>query len=259
MKYKYLISMEYYMAGPTTRSEFKAYCLRRLGAPVIEINVDDDQVEDRIEDSLKYYWDYHFDGSEKQYYKYGPVTLEDKANKYITLPENIIGAVRIFPIGMSLSTNNLFNIRYQIALNDLYDLTSTTMVPYYMAMQHIQFLEQLLVGEQPIRFNRHMNRLAIDMDWNRINVGEYIVVEAYQIVDPAVYSNVWNDRWLQRYSTAMIKQQWGSNLTKYRGISLPGGQQFNAEKIYNDAVTEIEKLEHEMINSYSLPVSDMIG
>jgi hypothetical protein len=175
------------------------------------------------------------------------------------MPQNIIGAVRIFPIGQALSTNNLFNIRYQIALNDLYDLTATTMVPYYMAMQHIQFLEQLLVGEQPIRYNRNMNRLYIDMDWNKVNIGEYIVVEAYMIVDPDVYSDVWNDRWLQRYATAMIKQQWGSNLTKYRGVSLPGGMQFNAEVIYMDAVKEIEKLENEMISSYSLPVTDMIG
>lgn len=243
----------------TSRTEFKKYCLRRLGAPVLEVNVDDDQVEDRIDDSLKFYWDYHFDGSEKQYYKYGPVTTTDKTNKYITLPENIIGAVRIFPIGQALSTNNLFNIRYQIALNDLYDLTSTTMVPYYMAMQHIQFLEQMLVGEQPIRFNRHMNKLNIDMDWGRINVGEFIVVEAYSIVDPGVYTDVWGDRWLQRYATAMIKQQWGTNLTKYKGIALPGGQMFNAEMIYNDATKEIEKLESEMIRSYSLPVSDMIG
>lgn len=247
------------MAVPTSRTDFKSYCLRRLGAPVIEINVDDDQVEDRIDDALKYYWDYHFDGSNKQYYKYGPVTQTDRDNKYITLPQNIIGAVRIFPIGQALSTNNLFNIRYQIALNDLYDLTATTMVPYYMAMQHIQFLEQLLVGEQPIRFNRHMNRLNIDMDWSRINVGEYIIVEAYQIVDPDLYSDVWNDRWLQRYATAMIKQQWGANLTKFREIKMPGGMVFNGDKIYNDATDELKKLEDEMINSYSLPVSDFIG
>ena len=247
------------MAGPTSRTQFKAYCLRRLGAPVIEINVDDDQVEDRIEDSLQYYWDYHFDGSEKQYYKYGPITSTDKSNKYVTLPSNIIGAVRIFPIGQSLSTNSLFNIRYQIALNDLYDLTSTTLVPYYMAMQHIQFLEQLLVGEQPIRFNRHMNRLYVDMDWDRVNEGEYLIIEAYQIVDPDTFTDVWSDRWLQRYATAMIKQQWGANLTKFKEIKMPGGMTFNGDKIYNDATTEIAKLEDEMVNSYRLPVSDMIG
>jgi hypothetical protein len=247
------------MAIPTSRDEFKQYCLRRLGDPVIEINVDDDQVEDRIDDALKYYWDYHFEGSEKQYYKYGPITQTDMDNRYITLPSNIIGAVRIFSVGQSLSTNNLFNIRYQIALNDLYDLTATTMVPYYMAMQHIQFLEQLLVGETQIRFNRNMNILYVDMDWSKVGVGEYLIVEAYQIVDPEVYSGVWNDRWLQRYATAMIKKQWGSNLTKFITIKLPGGMEFNGDKIYNDSVEEIEALEHEMINSYSLPVADMIG
>lgn len=246
------------MAAPTTRAQFKDYCLRRLGKPVIEINVDDDQVEDRIDDALRYYWDYHFDGSEKQYYKH-LVTQTDVDNRYITLPENIIGAVQVFPIGLSLSTNNLFNIRYQIALNDLYDLTSTTMVPYYMIMQHIQFIEQLLVGNQPIRYNRNMNKLYIDMDWQRINVGEYILVEAYEIVDPTVYADVWKDRWLMQYATALIKRQWGSNITKFTNVSLPGGMQFNGDKIYNDAVEEINNLEKEMINSYSLPVSDMIG
>ena len=128
------------MAVPNSRASFKEYCLRRLGKPVIEINVDDDQVDDRVDEALKYYWDYHFDGTDKTYYK-KQVTQEDITNKYITVPSNIIGVVNMFPIGQNLSTNNLFNIRYQIALNDLYDLTATTLVPYYLAMQHIQFLE----------------------------------------------------------------------------------------------------------------------
>jgi hypothetical protein len=246
------------MATPNTREQFKQYCLRRLGKPVIDINVDDDQVEDRIDEALKYYWDYHFDGTEKMYYKY-QVQSADVTNRYITMPENIIGAVSIFPVGQSLSSNNLFNIRYQIALNDLYDLTSTTMVPYYMAMQHIQFLEQLLVGNQPIRYNRHMNRLYIDMGWDRVNVGDYIIVEAYQIVDPEVYPDVWGDRWLSRYASALIKRQWGDNITKYDGVPLPGGLKFNGTKIRDDSQTEIDNLEHEMIHSYSLPVTDMIG
>ena len=246
------------MAVPTSRPEFKEYCLRRLGKPVIDINVDGDQVDDRIDDALKYYWDYHFDGTDKTYYKH-LVTSTDITNKYITIPENIIGVVNIFPIGQNLSTNNLFNIRYQIALNDLYDLTATTLVPYYLAMQHIQFLEQMLVGMQPIRYNRHMNRLYVDMDWNKVNVGEYLVAEAYQIVDPDVYTDAWGDRWLQRYATALIKRQWGSNLTKFIGVQLPGGMQFNGQKIYDDAVNEIDELEHEMVTNYSLPLSDMIG
>lgn len=241
-----------------TRADFKEYCLRKLGKPVIEINVDDDQIEDRIDEALKYYWDYHFDGTEKVYYKH-LVTASDITNKYITLPENIIGTVRIFDIGNYMSVNNIFNIRYQIALNDLYTLTYQSMVPYYMAFQHIQLLEQLLVGQQPIRFNRHTNKLYIDVDWTKIVEGYYVLVEAYQIVDPDTYSDVWSDRWLQRYATQLIKKQWGTNLTKFNGVQLPGGVTFNGEKIYNDAHEEIDKLEAEMINSYSLPVSDMIG
>jgi hypothetical protein len=246
------------MATITSRTEFKEYCLRKLGKPVIEINVDDDQVEDRIDEALKYYWDYHFDGSEKIYYKH-EFTEEDITNKYITLPQNIIGAVNIFAIGDYIATNNIFNIRYQIALNDLYTLTYQSMVPYYMAFQHLQLLEQLLVGQQPIRYNRNTNKLYVDVNWDKIVVGQFLVVEAYQVVDPTDFQDVWNDRWLQRYATALIKKQWGTNLTKFIGMQLPGGLQFNGEKIYNDAHDEIEKYEQEMISSYSLPVTDMIG
>ena len=246
------------MATPNSKATFKEYCLRTLGKPVIEINVDDDQVDDRIDEALKYYWDYHFDGSERTFYKY-QITDNDKTNKYITMPENIIGAVNLFPIGQGLNTNNLFNIRYQIALNDLYTLTSVSMVPYYMALTHVQFLEQMLVGQQPIRYNRNVNRLYIDMDWQIVNTGDYIIVEAYQIVDPDVYVDVWKDRWLLRYATCLIKQQWGANLSKFIGMTLPGGIQFNGQRIYDDAIRERGELEREMIYSYSLPVTDMIG
>lgn len=246
------------MAVPTSRTEFKEFCLRKLGKPVLEINVDDDQVEDRIDEALRYYWDYHFDGAEKIYYKY-QITQQDKDNKYITVPQNIIGVVNIFDMGSALGTNNLFNIRYQIALNDLYTLTSVSMVPYYMALQHIQFLEYLLVGKQPLRYNRHINKLYLDMDWDRLNVGDYLIAEAYQIVDPETYSDVWSDRWLARYTECLIKQQWGNNLTKFTGMTLPGGIKFNGEKILNDATNERLALEKEMITSYSLPVTDMIG
>jgi len=242
----------------SSRDGFKEYCLRKLGKPVIEINVDDDQVEDRVDEALKYYWDYHFDGTEKIFYK-KQITAEDIANKYITLPQNIIGAVNIFDLGNHIGVNNIFNIRYQIALNDLYTLTYQSMVPYYMAFQQIQLMEQLLVGKQPIRYNRNTNKLFVDTDWNNLPVGNYLVVEAYSIVDPADYVDVWNDRWLQRYATELIKKQWGSNLTKFIGMQLPGGVQFNGQKIYDDAHEAIDKLEAEMINSYSLPVVDMIG
>jgi len=323
------------MAVPTTRKEFSEYCLRTLGKPVIEINVDPDQVEDRIDEALKYYYDYHFDGAEKIYYKWqvtdqyfpgriseliitnggtgyangetltltgfhesnadisvitnanGTITdfnIVDRGKGYkneptvtvntsngsgakitalnggyIPMPENVIGAVNIFEIGQSLNTNNLFNIRYQIALNDLYTLTSVSMVPYYMAMQHVQFLEQMLVGKQPLRYNRNANRLYVDMYWSIVNPGDYVIVEVYQVVDPEVYTRAWGERWLQRYATCLIKQQWGRNLTKFSGMKLAGGIMFNGEKILNDATQERAELEKEMIYTYSLPALDMIG
>jgi len=247
------------MAVPTTRAAFKEYCLRRLGKPVIEINVDEDQVEDRIDDALRYYWDYHFDGAEKVYYKHA-VTSTDRNNKYITLPENIIGAVSIFSIAdPSIRSDDLFNIRYQIALNDLYTLTSVSMLPYYMVMENLALIAEMLVGKQPIRYNRHMNKLYVDMDWNTLTDGEFLLVEAYQIVDPTDYVDVWKDQWLMRYSTALIKRQWGANLSKFTGMTLPGGVQFNGQTLYNEAIQEIDTLEREMINSYSLPVLDMVG
>ena len=178
---------------------------------------------------------------------------------YIPLPDNIIGAVNIFEIGQALNTNNLFNIRYQIALNDLYTLSSVSMVPYYMALQHVQFLEQMLVGKQPMRYNRSKNRLYVDMFWSIVNPGDYIIIEAYQVVDPDVYTKTWGERWLARYATCLIKQQWGANMSKFKGMKLPGGIEFNGMQIYADATNERAEIEKEMIYTYSLPVTDMIG
>ena len=247
------------MAVPSTRAQFKEYCLRELGKPVIEINVDDDQVEDRIDQALSYYWDYHFDGSEKTYYKH-QVSADDITNKYIILPENIIGAVNIFPIGdPSMSSGDIFNIRYQIALNDLYTLTSVSLVPYYMTMQHLATMTELFVGMQPIRYSRHKDKLYIDMDWTKLNVGQYIVVEAYEVVDPAIYPDAWGDRWLALYATALIKRQWGNNLKKFTGMQLPGGVSFNGQQIYDEAVDEIRELEKDMVTNLSMPAMHMIG
>jgi hypothetical protein len=247
------------MAIPTSRDQLKEYCLRRLGKPVIDINVDDEQIEDRIDDALQYYRDYHFDGTEHVYLRH-QVTQTDKNNQYITLDNSYIGVVSVFDIGDAVQSSNLFNVRYQIHLNDLFDFSSTTYVPYVTAMRHVEQLEEIFVGKKPIRFNRHTNQLNIDMDWEfDVRVGEYIIVEAYKILDPNVYTDVWGDRWLQRYTTAQIKRQWGENLKKFEGLQMPGGITFNGQKIYEEAVEEIEKLESEMINSYSLPVTDMIG
>ena len=246
------------MARPNSKESFKEHCLRRLGKPVIEINVDEDQVDDRVDEALDYYVDYHFDGMEHTFYKH-VVTQTDKDNKYFTVPDNIIGVVDMFDIGDALSTNNLFNIRYQIALNDLYDLSRYELVPYYMNFQNIRMIEEILVGKQRIRYSRHMNQVHVDMDWDRLAVGQTIVVKAYKIIDPDTFTDIWKDRWLLRYASCLIKIQWGSNLTKFEGLQLPGGVQFNGQKIYDDAVAERQQLEEEMATAYSYPPEDFVG
>ena len=246
------------MSRPTSKTTFKEHCLRRLGKPVIEINVDEDQVDDRVDEALDYYADYHFDAFEVSYYKH-EVTEADKTNKYITIPENIIGVVDMFDIGDATSTNNLFNVRYQIALNDLYDLSRYELVPFYMNFQNIRFIEEILVGKQRIRYNRHMNQLHIDMGWDRIDAGNFIVCKAYRVIDPDTYTDVWKDRWLLRYASALIKLQWGSNLIKFEGMQLPGGVQFNGQKLYDDAFAERQQLEEEMATNYVYPPEDMVG
>lgn len=246
------------MAQPTSRAEFKEYCLRKLGKPVIEINVDQDQIEDRIDEALMYYWDYHFDGTEKMYVKY-QMTQTDLDNGYILVPENVIGVVNLFPIAGNLTGSGIFSATYQFVLNNLHDFVNYDMINYYMSFQHLAFMQEILSGRQPIRYNRNQNKLYIDMNKDKINVGEFIVYECYQVVDPTTYVDVWKDRWLQNYATAKIKYQWGTNLTKFIGMNLPGGVQFNGEKILNDADEEIKKMEQEMLSSYSLPITDMIG
>jgi hypothetical protein len=249
------------MAIPTTRAEFRAYCLRRLGAPVLEINIDPDQLEDRIDEALKYYADYHFDATEKVYYSH-QVTQTDITNKYITLPENIIGAVKIFDLSSStsMSSNQLFDLNYHMTMNTIFNVGTVEMAPYYIARQNLELIHQILNGSQPIRYSRHMDRLYVDTNWaSKMTVGQYIVVEAYQVIDPDLFPDVWGDRWLAKYTCALIKRQWGQHLTKFVGVQLTGGVQFNGEQILASAEQEIEKLEEEMLLNYSLPVMDMIG
>ena len=246
------------MATPTSKSELKEYCLRRLGKPVIEINIDDDQMDDRIDEAILYYQDYHFDGTEKTFLKHA-ITADDKTNEYISVGASTIGIVNLFDIGDATSTNNLFNVRYQIALNDLYDLSRYDLVPFYMNFMNIRFIEEILIGKQGLRYNRHVNKLHIDMDWGKVTTGDYLIAEVYNKIDPDTNTDVWGDRWLQRYVSALFQVQWGKNLTKFTGMQLPGGVQFNGEQILQQGLEEKNKLEEEMISSYSLPVHDMTG
>lgn len=247
------------MATPTTREEFKQFCLRKLGKPVIEINVDDDQAEDRIDEALKFYQDYHYDGSHRTFLKH-QITSTDISNEYIAIPSTIIGVINVFPIGVGLNTNNLFNLRYQITLNEIVNWTSTRLANYTMSMERIALMEELLVGKQPLRFNRHMDRMYLDVDWQfRMTEGEYIIIEAYQRLDPDSYSQVWGDWWLQNYASALIKKQWGANLSKFENMQMPGGVIFNGQKIWEEANEDVRRLEDEVIEKYSMPAMDMIS
>jgi len=247
------------MANPSTRDELKKYCLRRLGAPVVEINVDEDQMQDRIDDALSFYRDYHYDGTEKDYLKH-QVTQDDIDNRYITVPDTVTGVVNIFPIGTGLNTNNLFNLRYQITLNEVYDWAHSDMSNYVSSMERIALMQEIFVGKQPLRFARHTDRVYIDMDWDaKAEVGEYFIVECYKVLDPDTYTSVWGDWWLRQYTTQLFKRQWGENLKKFEGMQLPGGVTFNGQTIWQEANEEILRLEEEIVNRYSMPVMDMIG
>jgi hypothetical protein len=247
------------MAQVTTREQLKDYCLRKLGSPVIEINVDDDQVEDRIDDAFQFYREYHYDAIEMVYLKY-QFTQQDITNQYIPVPDTVVGVNRILPFSNKSDGTNIFSIRYQILLNDLYSLMSTQIIYFYQVKQELELINQILVGVKPIRFNRHMNRLYIDMDWTGdAAVGDYIIVECYRILDPETYRDVYNDMFLKKYCTALIKRQWGENLKKFNGVQLPGGVTINADQIYQDALTEITQIESEMQSRFELTVDFFTG
>ena len=247
------------MASVASREELKDYCLRRLGSPVIEINVDDDQVEDRIDDAFQFYREYHFDAVEKIYLKH-QITQEDITNQYITVSNLVVGVERILPFSNRSDGTNIFSINYQILLNDLYSLMSTNLIYYYQVKQELELINQILVGTKPIRFNRHMNRLYVDMNWTGdVDIGTYIIVECWRILDPDTYRDVYNDMFLKRYCTALIKRQWGENLKKFQGVQLPGGVTINADQIYQDAIAEITQIETEMQSRFELPVDFFTG
>jgi len=243
----------------TSRATLIDYCKRKLGEPVIEINVDEDQMQDRIDDALEFYRDYHFDGTERTFLKH-QVTQTDINNEYISIPTTITGIVNLFPVGTGLNSNNLFNLRYQISLNEVHDWASGQFQNYVSSMERIALLEEIFVGKQPLRFSRHMDRLHVDMDWSeRVTVGEYLIIEAYRVIDPNTYTQVWGDYWLRGYTTQLFKRQWGENLKKFEGMQLPGGLTFNGQAIWSEADEEIKRLEEEVVSKFSMPVMDMIG
>ena len=262
------------MAAPSTRETLKQYCLRNLGKPVIDINVDDDQVEDRIDEALQYFAQYHVDGVERMYLKY-EVTQADvtrmttdssesitedsvtttwkQGNNFLVVPSSVISVVNVFPLS-DRANLNMFDVRYQLRLNDLYDFSSTSIVHYEMTMQHLDFLDHILVGEKPMRFNQLSNKLFLGMDWsNDITVGEFLIFEVYRKVDPATYTDLFDDLYLKRYTTTLIKRQWGQNLSKFSGTAMLGGVTLNGPELFSTAIDEQSRLEEEIRLNYEEP------
>ena len=309
------------MARPNTRASFKEYCLRSLGKPVIDINVDEDQIEDRIDEAVQYFSQYHTDGVERMYLKY-KVTAEDKVrlrkNKdfnviepgtyadnieledatntnlggdqpskgdlikedgtpihledsnivettyqenqnYLVIPEAVLSVINVFPLS-DRANLNMFDVRYQLRLNDLYDFSSTSIVHYEMTMRHLDFLDHILVGEKPIRFNTLSNRLYIDMDWQEdIDADEYLIIECYRQLDPTQHTRMFDDMYLKRYATALIKRQWGQNLSKFNGTAMLGGVTLNGPELFSTAISEQQKLEEEIRLNFEEPPHIMQG
>jgi hypothetical protein len=320
------------MAHPTSRATFKEYCLRKLGKPVIDINLDEDQIDDRIDQALQFWYDYHFDGSSKVFIKHA-ITAEDYARRWVYVPDNLIGITGIIPFDQSNASINMFDLRYQLRLHDLYDFTSVSYVSYEITMQHLRTLNLLFSGTPQFRFNRHGSRLKLDIDWTRdVGVGTWVIIEGYAAAEPdnrtltgtistqansATYTgvgtifdqelavddelttvgasnttvrvtavnssnsinvsdayattntgltgivsgnaDVWNDRFLKLYATALLKKQWGANLKKFTGIQMPGGITLNGQVIWDEAREEIKELEQDMISMNTLPGEMFLG
>ena len=262
------------MATPSTRETLKQYCLRNLGKPVIDINVDDDQVEDRIDEALQYFAQYHVDGVERMYLKYlvteaditrmttdasesvtenSITTTYKRADNFLVVPSSVISVINVFPLS-DRANLNMFDVRYQLRLNDLYDFSSTSIVHYQMTMQHLDFLDHILVGEKPMRFNQLSNRLYLDMDWGTdITAGEYLIFEVYRKVDPDTYTDLYDDLYLKRYVTALIKRQWGQNLSKFSGTAMLGGVTLNGPELFSAAIDDQQRLEEEIRLNYEEP------
>ena len=248
------------MAKPTTRQELADYCLRALGAPVLEINIDEDQIEDRIDEAIQFYQEYHSDAVVRTFYKH-QVTPTDYVNNYITLPDQLISVLRVLNLS-SGDAADMFSVKYQMFLNDLYGLRKPdSLINYEMTKQYMNSIELILTGStQQIIFTRHMNRLSIQDDWKSyVSIGQYIIIEGYQTINPNDFTDVYNDMLLKKYLTALLKKQWGTNLLKFEGMTLPGGITLNGRAIYEDAIADIEKIETDFDTKYQMPPDFYMG
>ncbi len=282
------------MAQPGSRSELIDYCKRQLGAPVLEINVADEQIDDIVDDAIQYFQERHFDGVSQMYMKY-KVTQNDinrgkgpgqsdvagitttsashnftgigtetfnyqENNNFLQIPPEIIGVTKIFHFdGSNTVTNNMFSVKYQLFLNDIYYWGSTELLSYAMVKTYLEDINFLLTTEKQIRFNQRMDRLYLDMDWSSMSVNDWLIIDCFRALNPNDYTRVWNDSFLKKYTTALVKRQWGQNLIKFQGVKLPGGVELNGRQIYDDAEKDLEIIREMMSNTYELPPLDMVG
>ena len=280
------------MGKPASRSEFITYCKRQLGAPVLEINVADEQIEDIVDDAIQFFHERHFDGVSQIYLKY-KVSQEDidrgkgpgqkgvvgittttatstvgisstfnfeENNNFLQIPPEIIGITKIFHFdGSNTITNNMFSVKYQLFLNDIYYWGNTELLTYAMTKRYLEDINFLLTTEKQIRFNQRMDRLYLDIEWDSLTAGDWLIIDCFRALDPNDFTRVWNDSFLKPYTVALIKKQWGQNLLKFQGVKLPGGVEMNGRQIYDDAEKELDRIRERMSNTYELPPLDMIG
>ena len=276
------------MAKPSTRQGLIDYCLRQLGAPVLEINVDEDQIDDLVDDAIQYFNERHYDGVEKMYLKYKiteddvnrgkgkgtdgvgivTTTATDTSNRtynfyetenYIQVPDSVIGIEKIFKFDSSSISGGMFSIKYQLFLNDLYYFNSVELLQYAMTKSYLEDIDFLLTPEKQVRFNKRQDRLYLDIDWGSQPAGEFIVIECYRALDPESFTQIYNDSWVKQYLTALIKRQWGRNLSKFRGVKLPGGIELNGGEILQQGESELSDIKARMMSEYELPPLDFIG
>ena len=285
------------MAKPASKTELKQYCLRQLGAPVLEINVADEQIDDLMDDALQYFQERHFDGVERMYLKHqltqdevdrgqasneadstntvGIVTTSATStnisgygttvtnwyenSNFLQVPDSVIGIEKVFKFDSSTISTGMFSIKYQLFLNDLYQFSSLDLLQYAMTKTYLEDIDRLLTTDKQIRFNQRQDRLYLDIDWSAEDKDNWLVIECFRIVDPNSFTGIYNDSLLKRYLTALIKRQWGQNLIKFTGVKLPGGIELNGRQIYDDAQVELDKIQEMMSNTYELPPFDMIG
>ena len=282
------------MAQPSTRQELIDYCKRQLGYPVLEINVADEQIDDLVDDAIQFFQERHFDGVYQTFYKYkvtqddidrgrsrggnstvgiatttasasivGSATTQfsyEENSNFLQVPPNVIGVTKLFHFdGSATLTNNMFSVKYQLFLNDIYYWGSTELLTYAMVKTYLEDIDFLLTTQKQIRFNKRQDRLYLDIDWGTLGVDDYLIIDCYTTLDPNDYSRVWNDSFIKPYLTALIKRQWGQNMMKFTGVKLPGGVELNGRQMYDDAQKDLEMIMEKMSNTYELPPLDMIG